>query len=724
MLTPDSPVSALYGVSKAREKLLEKLEIFTVDDLVRHYPRGYENRGEIKNACDLVPGNVAACILEITSPLKSARIAAKSGRAMTVQKVTAHDGTGSVAITFFNRDFLKNSMTVGRKFRFYGAVTGTLLAPQMLSPAFEPYVDGTPLDDRVPVYPLTAGITGSMLQRLMKEALPIYDGVESLSDEILRRYGLCGLSEALKAIHFPADDEALRSARKRLAFEELLTFQMRLRTLRDRNRTGRAVRFFRPDLSPFFDSLDFSLTGAQRRAVEHIVYDMTRQQTPEQVPTERASPEKRQYTEPMRRLLQGDVGSGKTIVAAAAVYVCVKSGCQAALMVPTEILAEQHYASLLPLMEKHRIVTALLTGSTPAKEKRALLAALREGKIDFLIGTHALIEENVVFRACGLAITDEQHRFGVRQREKLSSKASAGAVLPADGERADAAEPGTAVVPHMLVMSATPIPRTLALILYGDLDLSIIDELPPGRQKVDTFAVGESMRTRVYRFIEKQTAAGRQCYIVCPLAADSEETAPEELYDSELKSAQAHCETLRREVFPRLRIEFIHGKMKPAEKEKIMRAFYDGKTDILVSTTVIEVGVNVPNAALMVIENAERFGLSQLHQLRGRVGRGPYKSYCILMSPVIRGQRADGRLPSEKRFQIMCEHDSGFEIAEYDLKLRGPGDFFGRRQHGELAFKIADLAADMKLMEETKALADELSRSRAANKEAGNASLK
>lgn len=698
MPTPQSPITVLYGVSEQRAKLFEKLDIFTLDDLVRHYPRGYENRGDTKKACELTPGFASSCILEISSPLKSTRISSKQGRAMTVQKVTAHDETGSVALTFFNQEFLKTTLVTGRKFRFYGQVGGTFLSPQMLSPAYEPYVEGKPLDALVPIYPLTAGLSCKMISRLVKSALDCYFGIESLPKEIIEKYSLMPLYDALYAIHFPSDDEKMRLARKRLAFEELLNFQLKLRSLKDRNRKGRSVKLSRPDMTPFYRSLSFELTGAQKNSIENIIYDMTRSTSPTPVP------EKAEYTEPMRRLVQGDVGSGKTIVAAAAVYVCVKNGLQASLMVPTEILAEQHYNSLLPLMEEHRIATALLTGSTKASEKKKILAALAQGKIDFIIGTHALIEDSVVFKNPGLAITDEQHRFGVKQREKLSGKTA----LSDDGKE---------VIPHMLVMSATPIPRTLALILYGDLDISIIDELPPGRQKVDTFAVGESMRERIYKFIEKLVSEGRQCYIVCPLAETLDGIMTDEEYESGLKSAAEYCEKLKTNVFPGLKIAFVHGKMKPSEKDKIMKAFSSGETDILVSTTVIEVGVNVPNAALMVIENAERFGLSQLHQLRGRVGRGKHKSYCVLMSPVIKGQLASGDAPSEKRFKIMCENESGFKISEYDLELRGPGDFFGRRQHGELNFKIADLAADMMLVEETKKLADEITKNKKRKEE-------
>ena len=683
-ITPSSPVTALYGVSDLRAKLLDKLGIITVDDLVRHYPRGYENRGQTKKVCELFPGETASCILEISSPLKSTRISSKKGKAKTVQKVTAHDETGSVIITFFNQDFLKTTLVTGRKFRFYGSISGSFLSPQMLSPSYEPYYEGAVLDNLVPIYPLTAGITCKMLSKLVKQALDIYLGIESLPEKIIKRYELLNLYDSLCAIHFPKDEKTLLAARKRLSFEELLDFQLKLRSLRSRSRNDKAIKFFLPNMEEFYNSLEYTLTNAQKKAVDEIIYDMTNSSHID---------ESSGFTEPMRRLIQGDVGSGKTVIAAAAVYICAKNNCQASLMVPTEILAEQHYASLLPLMEKHRIVTALLTGSTKASEKKRILEALSNGDIDFIIGTHALIEDNVIFKRPGLAVTDEQHRFGVKQREKLSGKNA----VSADGK---------VTVPHMLVMSATPIPRTLALILYGDLDISIIDELPPGRQKVDTFAVGESMRERIYKFIRKLVSEGRQCYIVCPLAENMDEDLSEESYQNKLKSAAEYCEKLKSEVFPELNIDFIHGKMKPAEKDRIMKTFAAGKTDILVSTTVIEVGVNVPNAALMVIENAERFGLSQLHQLRGRVGRGTHKSYCILMSPLIKGKIADGTSTAEKRFKIMCDNDSGFKIAEFDLEMRGPGDFFGRRQHGELSFKIADLAADIQLVEETKKLAD------------------
>ena len=699
-ISPQSPVTVLYGVSDARAALLGKLEIETVDDLVRHYPRGYENRGDIKKVCEIMPGQIASLILTVDSPLKSTRLPSRGGRALTVQKVTASDDTGSVTLTFFNRDFLKNTLITGRTFRFYGPVSGGFLMPQMNSPSYEPYREGATLDNLVPIYPLTAGITGGIIQKLVKAALPYYRDTESLPNEILTEFSLCPLYTALHDIHFPNDAENMEKARKRLAFEELLNFQLRLRALKDRGRKGKAYRFYHPDMTPFFDSLPFAMTDAQKRTVREILFDMTRRDEAEKVPTAPLSAQS-EHVSPMRRLVQGDVGSGKTVVAAAAVYVCVKNGCQAALMAPTEILAEQHYKTLLPLMEQHRIATALLTGSTKASEKKKILASLADGKIDFLIGTHALIEDTVVFRRPGLTVTDEQHRFGVKQRQKLSDKTGS-----------------DSTVPHMLVMSATPIPRTLAMILYGDLDISIMDELPPGRQKVDTFAVGEPMRKRIYAFIEKQVALGHQVYVVCPLVEKSEEELAVGEYETELKAAKDYCETLQHEIFPNRRVAFLHGKMKPAEKEKIMRAFSDGEIDILVSTTVIEVGVNVPNATLMVVENAERFGLSQLHQLRGRVGRGKDKSYCVLMSPAIDGETANDRNEVEKRLGVLCRHDSGFKIAEFDLKNRGPGDFFGQRQHGEVRFKIADLAADMTLIEQTKNLADRLCRQKTKGEEA------
>ena len=696
-VTPQSPLTALYGVSDARAALFAKLDISTVDDRVRHYPPANENRGDVKQVCEVTAGQTASLILTIDSPLKSARIPSHGSRTLTVQRVSASDGTGAVNITFFNRDYLKTTLVTGRTFRFYGPISGGFLTPQMTSPAFEPYRSGTKLDNLVPIYPLTAGITGNMINKLVKTALPYYREIESLPPDVLTEFSLCPLYKALHDIHFPNDAENMEQARRRLAFEELLSFQLRLRALKDRGRKGKAYRFYHPDMTPFFDSLPYSLTDAQKRTIGEMIYDMTRRDqsgaSPETVPPT-------EYTEPMRRLVQGDVGSGKTVVAAAAVYVCVKNGCQAALMAPTEILAEQHYQSLCPLMERHRIATALLTGSTKAAEKKKILAALAQGKIDFIIGTHALIEDSVVFARPGLTVTDEQHRFGVRQRQKLSGKSGTDSIAA-----------------HMLVMSATPIPRTLAMILYGDLDISIMDELPPGRQKVDTFAVGEPMRRRIYAFIEKQINLGHQCYIVCPLAQKSEEEWGEEVYETELKSAKEYCEVLQNDIFPNRRVTFIHGKMKPAEKEKIMRAFSDGSIDILVSTTVIEVGVNVPNATLMVVENAERFGLSQLHQLRGRVGRGKDKSYCVLMSPQIDGERANDRNEVEKRLGILCRYESGFKIAEFDLKNRGPGDFFGQRQHGELRFKIADLAADISLIEQTKALAERMDKEKRKGEE-------
>ena len=678
MLTTESKITEICGISDARAKLFAKLDIYTVDDLVNYYPRKYQDRGSTVKAGEVSPGTVCSVILEILS-FSNTRIHSK-GKISSVQHAVGFDGTGSVKLTFFNQSFLENTFIKGRKFRFYGNVSGSFLSPEMMSPEYEPVCEGSELCSLFPIYPLTKGISTKMILSAVKKVIDIYKNIETLPEKILSEYNLCPLYTALYNIHFPEDKEAFEKARKRLAFEELLVFQLKLRSLKSDK-----------DKSVFYDSIGFQLTDAQKKSIDDILYDMTMSKTENMSEYYKYSEGKTKP--PCRRLIQGDVGSGKTIVAACAVFAAAKNKYQSALMVPTEILAKQHFDSLRPLFEKHHIVTALLTGSTKRSDKNNILKALSDGRIDFVIGTHALIEDNVNFYKLGLVITDEQHRFGVKQRDKLSEKPSV------FNEIYD-----KPVKPHMIVMSATPIPRTLAMILYGDLDISIIDSMPPGRQKVDTFAVGEDMHARVYKFIQKLVAEGRQAYIVCPLVQNSDEDES----DDSLKAAVNYCEKLKNEIFPGLKTDFIHGKMKQSEKDEIMKKFSDGETDILVSTTIIEVGVNVPNASVMIIENAERFGLSQLHQLRGRVGRGTHKSYCILISPLIFGNNK-GENPVRERFKILCEHSSGFDIAEYDLKLRGPGDFFGKRQHGEISFKIADIAADMEIVEMTKKLADILS---------------
>lgn len=681
MLRSDSKVSALFGVSSAREKLFAKLGIHNLLDLCEHYPRGYENRGDIRNVNELIPGEIQSCEVTIGTAIKSTRIPSKNGsRAMTVQKFSAYDDTGSVKCTFFNREYLGYSIPVGTKVRLYGRVGGGFTQPEFTSPSFEPVYEKRPLLPFVPKYSLTAGITDTIIINAVKQALEVFkdEKFDILTAEQREKYGLCTYYEALCKIHFPSCSEDIEIARKRLAFDELLNFQMGLLKIGSENERYNSFKMSYINYDDFLNSLPFKLTGGQLAAVKDIIDDMSNKSSP------------------MRRLIQGDVGCGKTIIAAAAVYVCAKNHRQAALMAPTAILAAQHYNSLMPLMKCHGISCELLTGNTSAAKKKTILKRLSSGEIDFLIGTHALIETNVEFSALSLVITDEQHRFGVKQREKLENKVSTD----------DSFDDNTK--PHMLVMSATPIPRTLALMLYGDLDITSVTDLPPGRQKVDTFAVGEEYRDRLNKFIEKHVNNKNQVYVVCPLVKDPEEADESKSEKEALKSVERFCSELKSR-FPDYTVEFMHGKLKNAEKDRIMFEFSEGKTDILVSTTVIEVGVNVPNATLMIVENAERFGLSQLHQLRGRVGRGSSKSYCVLVSPVLNGKsRASDDSVTTKRLNALCKSNNGFEIAQQDLVLRGPGEFFGERQHGEMRFKIADLVADMKLVEMTRKLAKQM----------------
>ncbi len=683
MLKSTSSLSALFGVSAAREKLFAKLGIYNLHDLCEHYPRGYQNRGATVEVCELIPGEVQSCIVTVGTAIKTSRIPSKNGgKAMTVQKFSAYDDTGSVKCTFFNREYLSYSIPVGTQVRLYGRVTGGFTQPEFSSPEFEPIYGHKPLLEYVPKYPLTAGLSDNIIITSVKQALEVFkdEKFDILTPELQKEYGLCSYYDALCKIHFPSTEKDIEVARKRLAFDELLNFQMSLAKLGNENRKAPSFKMEYIDCSPFLSTLPFALTGGQMQAVKDIISDMSLE------------------NHPMRRLIQGDVGCGKTMIAACAVYICAKNGRQSALMAPTAILASQHFESLEPLMAKHGIRCELLTGSTSASKKKTILKKLAGGEIDFLIGTHALIESNVEFSSLSLVITDEQHRFGVRQREKLENKISL------DDEF------DNIMKPHMLVMSATPIPRTLAMMLYGDLDITIVSDMPPGRQKVDTFAVGEEYRERLNKFIEKHVDAGNQVYVVCPLVTDPDEQDDAVNERNALKSV----EKFKSEVesrFPTYNIGLMYGKLKVSEKDKVMEAFSKGDVNILVSTTVIEVGVNVPNATLMIIENAERFGLSQLHQLRGRVGRGSAKSYCVLVSSSLNGNRKQNSIsPSAtvSRLNVLCSTNNGFEIAEQDLAIRGPGEFFGERQHGELGFKIADLAADMELIEQTKNLAHRL----------------
>ena len=653
MATLNTDIRYIKGVGEARAKSLAKLGITDLRSLLSYFPRAYDDRRAYKKIADLIPGENACACAVIAGEPKLSRIR----KGLDLVKLRAVDETGALELTYFNQSYLKNTFHTGDAYVFFGRAEGTPSRPQMTNPLFEREGAHQITGRIMPIYPLTAGVSQSMLYKAVEQGLAacVDELPDILPEDVRLVYQLCHTRFAYENIHFPTDDEALSAARRRLAFEELFLLALGLKLLRERRMFVAGKQCKKVDLSPFFTSLPFSLTGAQRRAIGDIARDLTGKR-------------------PMNRLVQGDVGSGKTMVAAAAIYMAAKNGLQCALMTPTEILAEQHYRSLAPLLEPLGIPCALLTASTKAKERRALNERLRSGELSLVIGTHALLSPDVQYQNLGLVVTDEQHRFGVNQRAALSAKGDD---------------------PHILVMSATPIPRTLALMIYGDLDVSILNELPPGRQKIDTFAVPSSYHERIYAFLRKLVAEGRQAYIVCPMVAENDELPDER------KAVTAYAETLQKEVFPDLRIAPIHGKMKPKEKDAVMRAFAAHEIDVLVSTTVIEVGVDVPNAALMLIENAECFGLSQLHQLRGRVGRGRHKSYCVLVSDN-KGEE------NKQRLKVMSSTSDGFAIAEEDLKLRGPGDFFGSRQHGLPSLRVADLSCDLSLLHETQSAAEQL----------------
>lgn len=649
----NTDVRYIKGIGEAKAKALGKLGIFTLGDLIGWFPRRYEDRRETRPISSLIPGETACVAAMIASEPKVSHIR----KGMDLVKVRAVDDTGALDVTFFNQSWLKNQLRVGETYIFYGRAEGSLLRKTMAGPVVEPEGRREFTGRIVPVYPLTAGVSQLLLSRAIRQGLDECADIlpDCLPDSVRQTHGLCRVNYAYENIHFPESPEALDIARRRLAFEELFFFAIGLKLLRSRRETV-SVEPFRPvDMAPFYDALPFILTGAQRRCVDEAIADMT-------------------AGKPMNRLCQGDVGSGKTMVAAACVYFCVKNGRQAALMAPTELLAEQHYRGLAPLLEQLGLRCALLTGSTPAKTKRSVTAQLASGELDFAIGTHALISGSVAYANLGLVVTDEQHRFGVAQRTALAEK----------GEH-----------PHTLVMSATPIPRTLALILYGDLDVSVIDQLPPGRKPIETYAVTSAYYPRLYAFIRKQVEAGRQVYIVCPMVSENDDLPDER------KAVTEYAQKLQSEIFPDLRVAYVHGKMKSREKDTVMSAFAAGETNILVSTTVIEVGVDVPNASLMVVENAERFGLSQLHQLRGRVGRGQHQSYCVLVSDNKNDE-------TRQRLRAMTKTADGFKIAEEDLRLRGPGDFFGLRQHGLPGLRVADIGCDTRLLTEAQTAAEEL----------------
>ena len=637
------PVTILKGVGPTKAKQFAQLNILTLGDLICHFPRGYEDRSRLVTISQLEVDRPACFRAVVMNTPRTSHIR----KGLDLTKVQVADHSGRLTLTFFNQKFSTGQLEYGREYVFYGSLTGDYMGYQMTSPAFES-PDSPPVVTRriFPRYPLTAGLSNASVLKAVKQALAICDPPpEIIPEPVRRQYGILPADRAYYAIHEPATMEEAEQAKKRLIFEEFFVFSAGLSLLRASRAGKKTALYTNTDLSAFYGALPFELTGAQKRAIEEIGRDVTR-------------------GVPMNRLVQGDVGSGKTMVAAAAAYLASQNGFQTALMAPTEILAEQHCQSLSRLFEPLGIRVALLTGSMTEKQKRQTREAIALGTVDLIVGTHALITDATTFHTLGMVIADEQHRFGVAQRSKLSAK----------GED-----------PHVLVMSATPIPRTLALIMYGDLDVSVLDELPPGRQRVDTFLVGESYRARINAFIRKQVAEGHQCFVVCPAVEENEEVG--------MRSAEAWAETLARTVFPDLRVLLLHGQMKGAQKEAVMASFAGGEGDILVATTVIEVGVDVPNATLMVIEDADRFGLSQLHQLRGRVGRGSAKSYCILTS---QNRNAETR----QRLKALCQTTDGFRIAEADLELRGPGDFFGSRQSGLPAFRVADLSCDLKTLKQ------------------------
>ncbi len=637
------PVTILKGVGPTKAKQLAQLNILTLQDLICHFPRAYEDRTKLITIDQLEPDVPASFRATVMNTPRTSHIR----KGLDITRVQVADHTARLNLTFFNQKFTTDQLQYGREYIFYGALSGDYMGYGMTSPVFES-LDAPPVTTRriLPIYPLTAGLSNTAMLKAVRQALAICDPPAEILPECIRRqFGILGADRAYYAIHEPTSMEEAEMAKKRLIFEEFFVFSAGLSLMRAARAQTQTAAYTDCDLTPFLEVLPFTLTGAQQRAMEEIRTDL-------------------QKGTPMNRLVQGDVGSGKTMIAAAAAYLAAKNGYQAALMAPTEILAEQHYASLGRLFAPLGIRTVLLTGSMSVKEKRLAREAIVQGQADLAIGTHALLSDTTQFAKLGLVIADEQHRFGVAQRSRLSAK----------GES-----------PHVLVMSATPIPRTLALLMYGDLEVSIINELPPGREKVDTFLVGESYRARINAFIRKQVAEGHQCYVVCPAVEENEEL--------NIKSAQVWAQTLQKTVFPELRIALLHGQMKGAEKEEVMTAFARGEADVLVATTVIEVGVDVPNATLMVIEDADRFGLSQLHQLRGRVGRGKAKSFCILTS---HNRNAE----TLSRLKAFCKTNDGFRIAEEDLSIRGPGDFFGQRQSGLPAFRVASLSCDLETLKQ------------------------
>ena len=642
MIDLEKDVKYIKGVGPNRVKLLNKLGIFTLKDLITYYPRTYEDRSKPKNIAECIDGEEVLIEAYATGRVSDVRL-----RGKTMQKLVIRDETGVATAVWFNQSYLKNKFEQGKKYTFYGKINNTFGRITINSPVFDEEGKTSNTGKIIPIYPLTFSLSQNTIRRIMENGIKEIENKleETLPEYILKEYHLEGINQATKDIHFPKEFKNFNIARNRLVFEELLTMQLALLELKNSYINEEKGIPFSKDvhMSDIINKLPFQLTNAQRRVLEEIDNNM-------------------ESEKPMNRLLQGDVGSGKTVIAMCSAYKAVKCGYQVAIMAPTAILATQHLENFKKIFDELDIRCELLISAMTKKKKTELLERLKNGEIDILIGTHALLQENVEFKNLGLVVTDEQHRFGVKQRTTIVEK----------GQN-----------PDVLVMTATPIPRTLALILYGDLDISIIDELPPNRKKIDTFAVTKGMEDRINNFIKVQLKEGRQAYIVCPLVEENEEL--------DLKSVEKLYERCKTEIFSEYKVEYIHGKMKAKDKDDIMMRFKNKEIDILISTTVIEVGVDVPNANIMVIEDAQRFGLAQLHQLRGRVGRGEYKSYCIL--------KYEGKGETvRKRMKVMCDTNDGFIISEKDLELRGSGDFFGTMQHGLPEFKIANLFEDMNIL--------------------------
>ena len=638
-LTPDTPVRYLKGVGPKTAERFEKLGILTLSDLLCHYPRRYLDFSK--------PYSIAEAPSDTECVVKAEVFAKPGGRILPggrrMERITAGDDVSSLEVTWFNNPYAVQKLELGQEYYFQGIVTGGMLRRQMVNPQVrtDAQVASSPFEA---VYPQTEGLTSSAIAKCVRQLLP---HVELLPDPLppgmLKKYRLLPKADAVRAIHCPASEEEAFAARRRLIYEELLVLQLGIGRMKNHGAASTGAPMQKADASPFWDSLPFSPTGAQRRAVEEILTDMAGETS-------------------MNRLLQGDVGSGKTLVAAAAIWACIRAGYQAALLAPTEILASQHAENLNRLLAPFGMRVALLTGGMKAAPRRTTLAAIRDDEADLIVGTHAILSEGVDFARLGLAVVDEQHRFGVRQRGLLAEKAAN---------------------PHLLVMSATPIPRTLGLLMYGDLDISILDELPPGRKPVKTRCITGKKRADLYGFLDREIGAGRQVYIVCP--------AIEDAGGSGLNAVKSYYEDIAKALLPDRRVGLMHGRLKPKEKAEVMEDFKAGRLDALVSTTVIEVGVDVPNATVMVIENAERYGLSALHQLRGRVGRGAAESWCFLVS-------ANASESVQKRLRFLCSTSDGFAVAQYDLETRGPGDFFGSRQHGLPTLQVADLMNDTRTL--------------------------